>query len=290
MTMQYCLSILIFLGLTSAVIGQDDLLSMLEEEQPEEKTYVEATFKGTRVINGHSVETRSKGVMDFIISHRFGTIDGGSYELWGLDNATIRIGLEYAVSDRLYFGLGRSSFEKTYDGFVKYRLIRQSTGPGSLPLSVTWFSSASIRTIRQPEFPASFQEKLASTNQLLIASKLNSRVSVQVMPTWVHKNLRQEDEQNNDAFAVGVGGRVKISQRVALVVEYYYQIQKVNSEAFDPIAIGFDIETGGHVFQLQFTNASSMVPKGFITETDNDFFDGEIHFGFNISRTFQVGN
>ena len=271
-------------------VAQDDLLSMLEDEAPEEKTFVEATFKGTRLINGHSIETRSKGVMDFIISHRFGTIDGGSYELWGLDNATIRIGLEYAITDRLYIGVGRSSFEKTYDGFIKYKLVRQASGPGGLPLSVTWFSSGSIRTIRQPEISPSFQEKLASTNQLLIASKLSPEVSVQVMPTWVHKNLIQEDDQNNDAFALGVGGRVKLSQRVALVVEYYYQFQKINNNSFDPIAIGFDIETGGHVFQLQFTNATSMVPKGFVTETDNDFFDGEIHFGFNISRTFQVGN
>ncbi len=283
-TLTVSIVLLAFLSATA----QDDLLAMLEEEVPKEKIMVEATFKGTRLINGHSIETRSKGVMDFIISHRFGTIDGGSYELWGLDNATIRIGLEYAVSDRLYVGLGRSSFEKTYDGFAKYRLLRQASGPGSLPISVTLFSSMSIRTERIPEVSPTFQEKLASTNQLLIASKLTPDISLQVMPTWVHRNLIFEDDTNNDAFALGIGGRVKLSQRVALVAEYYYQLQKINNDAIDPIAIGFDIETGGHVFQLQFTNATAMVPKGFIAETANDFFDGEIHFGFNISRTFQV--
>ncbi|MEQ9298123.1 MAG: DUF5777 family beta-barrel protein [Cyclobacteriaceae bacterium] len=267
--------------------AQDDLLSLLEEEQGDERTLIEATFKGTRLINGHSIETRNAGVMDFIISHRFGTIDGGAYELFGLDNATVRIGLEYALSDRLYVGLGRSSFEKTYDGFVKYRLLRQVSG-GGMPISATLFSSISLKNIRQPEIDPTTVEKLAYTNQLLIASKLSPSVSLQLMPTWVHKNLILEDDINNDAFALGVGGRVKLSQRVALVAEYYYQFQRINEDAFNAIAIGFDIETGGHVFQLQFTNATSMVPKGFITETRNDFFDAGIHFGFNISRTFQM--
>ena len=273
----------------SQVHAQDDLLSLLEDEQPDQPTLVEATFKGTRVINGHSIETRRKGVMDFIISHRFGTIDGGLYELYGLDNATVRIGLEYAVTDRLYLGLGRSSFEKTADGFLKYRVLRQMSG-GGMPISLTWFSSMSIKTLRNPELDLSFTDKLASTHQLLIARKISSSVSIQLMPTWVHKNLIETEEVNNDAYALGIGGRVKLSQRVALVAEYYYVAQKIDASSTNPIAIGFDIETGGHVFQLQFTNATAMVPKGFVSETDNDFFANEIHFGFNVSRTFQVGN
>ena len=271
-----------------SALSQDDLLSLLEAEQSDQTTLIEATFKGTRLINGHSIETRNKGVLDFIISHRFGTLDGGSYELFGLDNATIRLGLEYAVSDRIYVGLGRSSFEKTYDGFIKYRLLRQSRGAVNMPISATFFSSLSIKTVRNPEINPSFQEKLASTNQLLIASKITPSISLQVMPTWVHQNLILEEDQYNDSYALGFGGRVKLSQRVALVIEYYYQLQKVNEQVLNPIAIGFDIETGGHVFQLQLTNATSMVPKGFISETRNDFFDGGIHFGFNISRTFQL--
>lgn len=277
----------IFLFLFGSVsYAQDDLLALVDEES-NETILTEATFKGTRVINGHSVETRKKGVLDFIISHRFGTLDGGSYELWGLDQADIRIGLEYAVSDRLYLGLGRSSFEKTYDGFAKYRVLRQTTNSG-MPISVTWFSSMALKTVRNQAGDPNFVEKLASTHQLLIARKMSPGVSLQLMPTWVHKNLILERETNNDAFALGVGGRVKASQRVALVLEYYYQIQRIGDASFNPIAVGVDIETGGHVFQLQFTNATSMVPKGFIAETSNDFFDGGVHFGFNISRTFQV--
>lgn len=283
---RFTIAVCLLFGAAQA-FAQDDLLSLLEEEQGEERTLIEATFKGTRVINGHSIETRNAGVMDFIISHRFGTIDGGAYELFGLDNATVRLGLEYAISDRLYLGIGRSSFEKTYDGFVKYRLLRQMSG-GGMPFSATLFGSASLKNLRQPEINPTFEEKLAYTNQLLIARKFSPSLSLQIMPTWVHKNLILEDDINNDAFALGVGGRIKLSQRVALVMEYYYQFQRITEDSFNAIAIGFDIETGGHVFQLQFTNSTSMVPKGFITETRNDFFDAGIHFGFNISRTFQL--
>lgn len=286
--MRQLLTTLLLSTLSFQLLAQDDLLASLEEEQAARKTYTEATFKGTRLINGHSVETRKKGVMDFIISHRFGTIDGGAYELFGLDYASIRIGLEYAVTDRLYVGFGRSSYQKTYDGFAKYRVLRQASGPGSSPLSMTWFSSVSAYTLKNQEYDLEAVDRMAYTHQLLLARKFNSVISLQLMPTWVHRNLIGPEDSSNDIYAMGVGGRVKFSQRVALCFEYYYQFDHLNDETQNAIAIGFDIETGGHVFQLQFTNATSMVPSGFISNTTNDFFDGEIHFGFNISRTFQV--
>lgn len=286
--LKHCLSTSIALIFSLTLAAQDDLLSMLEDERGDQKTLTEATFKGTRLINGHSIETRKKGVMDFIIAHRFGTIDGGGYELFGLDNATIRIGLEYALNDRLYLGLGRSSFEKTYDSFIKYRIVRQSTGEGSIPFSATWLSSIALKTLKDPEYDLSLANRLANTHSLLLARKLNSSISLQLAPTWVHRNLIRVEDINNDIFALGIGGRVKFSQRLALCVEYYHQFQQLNENTRNSLAIGIDLETGGHVFQLQFTNATSMVPKGFISETTNNFFDGEIHFGFNISRTFQV--
>lgn len=286
--LKHCLSTSIALIFSLTLAAQDDLLSMLEDERGDQKTLTEATFKGTRLINGHSIETRKKGVMDFIIAHRFGTIDGGGYELFGLDNATIRIGLEYALNDRLYLGLGRSSFEKTYDSFIKYRIVRQSTGEGSIPFSATWLSSIALKTLKDPEYDLSLANRLANTHSLLLARKLNSSISLQLVPTWVHRNLIRVEDINNDIFALGMGGRVKFSQRLALCVEYYHQFQQLNENTRNSLAIGVDLETGGHVFQLQFTNATSMVPKGFISETTNNFFDGEIHFGFNISRTFQV--
>jgi len=271
-----------------SLYAQDDLLAGLEAEQSNETTLVDATFKGTRLINGHTIETRKKGVMDFIIAHRFGTVDGGTYELFGLDNATMRLGFEYGMTDRLYIGLGRSSFEKTYDGFIKYRLIRQSKGSESMPFSATWLSTIAIKTLKDPELELEFADKVANSHQLLLASKLTSAISIQLMPTWVHRNFIGEEDLNNDVFALGAGGRAKLSKRFGLSMEYYYQFQQLNENTKNSIAIGVDIETGGHVFQLQFTNATSMIPKGFISETTNDFFEGEIHFGFNVSRTFQV--
>lgn len=271
---------------TTAIAQDDDLLNLLETEQTE-TDQVEATFKGTRLINGHSVETRDKGVLDFIISHRFGTINSGAYELFGLDGATIRLGLEYAINDRLYVGLGRSSFEKTYDTFAKYRILRQSAGSSAMPISVTWVSTAMLKTLRTtPELE--FNQKIAYTHQALIARKFGPKLSLQVMPTWVHYNFIAATDDYNDVYAVGVGGRYKFTSRLAVNTEYYHQLQTLNGLTKNAFAIGVDIDTGGHIFQLQFTNATSMVPKGFIGETTNDFFGGDIHFGFNISRTFQV--
>jgi hypothetical protein len=287
-SLSFSLLLVIFLSGLFTVSAQDDLLEALQEDQEPQEQIVSATFKGTRLINGHSIETRKAGVLDFIISHRFGTIDGGAYELFGLDNATVRFGLEYAVSDRLFVGLGRSSFEKTYDGFLKYRLLRQTKGQKAVPLSVTLFGSSAYRSFRDPNFDLSFTDNLATTIQVLIARKLYSDISLQLMPTWVHHNTIKPGATNNEVLALGTGGRVKISPRIALCLEYYYQFQKMVETNRNAFAIGFDIETGGHVFQLHFTNAISMVPKGFISETRNNFFQGEINFGFNISRTFQV--
>ena len=272
--------------------GQDSLMNILEQET----TYkvpanAEATFKGTRLINGHSVETRKKGVLDVLISHRFGRINSGSYNLFGLDNATIRIGADYGITDNLNIGLGRSSFEKTYDGFLKYKFLRQQDGEKSVPVSVAAFASMAIRTLKSsdPDVEINFNERLAYTAQILIARKFSSAFSLQLMPTLVHINQVTNPGEENDNIALGAGGRLKLTKRLSLNAEYYYRINQGTPDLFnDALAIGFDIETGGHVFQLHFTNAQSMIEKGFITETRDNFFDGDIHFGFNISRTFQL--
>jgi len=283
------LSILItILILAHPLAAQDDLLNLLDDAEDQTTEYVSATFKGTRLINGHSAETRKKGTLDFMISHRFGEISGGAYEFFGLDQSNIRLGLEYGITDRLYVGFARNSFEKTFDGFGKYRLIRQSSGVKKIPVSVTLFSSVAIKTLRILDEEPTFSDKLVYTSQLLIARKISSSVSLQLMPSYVHFNTIQEDDLNNDVIALGVGGRVKLSQRISLNAEYYYQFTELRAGTFNSIAIGVDIETGGHVFQLHFTNSTSMIEKGFIAETTNDFFDGDIHFGFNISRSFQL--
>ncbi|MEQ6118645.1 DUF5777 family beta-barrel protein [Reichenbachiella sp. MALMAid0571] len=281
--------ILIILSLftTQTLFAQDDLLDMLEKEQEEVPEFATATFKGTRIINGHSIETRHKGTLDFIISHRFGELNRGWYELWGLDQSNIRLGLEYAPTENLYIGLARNSYEKTYDGFAKYLALKQKS-EGGMPVSVAVFGSMALKTLRNPSQDLDFQDKLAFTAQLLIARKFNNRFSLQVTPGLIHYNLVKPIYTKNDCIAVGVGGRYKVTNRISVNVEYFYQAQAIGPATYNPIAIGVDIETGGHVFQLQLTNATAMIEKGFIGETENNFFNGDIHFGFNISRTFQL--
>jgi hypothetical protein len=281
------LAILFLCCSSMTALAQDDLLSMLEEELPDQ--LATATFKGTRLINGHSIETRREGTLDFIISHRFGTLNSGAYNLWGLDNANIRFGLEYAVTDRFTLALGRSSFQKVYDGYLKFRLLQQRKGQRNVPVSVTVLGTTSVKTLKRFDgFEPSFADKLANTGQVLIARKMNDKLSLQLMPTYVHYNLIEANESANDVLAVGFGGRMKVSKQVTINAEYYYQVSDKGSQYNDAIALGVDIETGGHVFQLQFTNATAMIERGFVGETTNDFFGGDIHFGFNISRAFQL--
>ena len=276
--------------LVSLSQGQEDLLSLLGEEE-EETSLVSAAFKSTRVVNGQSIENVAKGVLDFKISHRFGFVNSGVKELFGLDNATIRIGGDYGITDRLMIGVGRSSFEKTYDGFIKYRLLRQSTGKKTMPLSVSYFTSIEITTLDfpEPERENYVSSKMFFTHQLLLARKFSDKFTLQIMPTLLHRNLTPAPEIKNDVFGIGVACRQKLSSRVTLNAEYYYILpDQLAPEYKNGLSLGFDIETGGHVFQLHFTNSTSMVHKGFLAETRGDWFDGDIHFGFNISRVFTI--
>ncbi|OEK00954.1 hypothetical protein BFP97_05270 [Roseivirga sp. 4D4] len=277
----------LFCLITMSLSAQDDLLDLLNEEQTEEINFTSATFKGQRLINGHTVVTRKKAELEFLISHRFGRINSGIDEFFGLDAANVRFSLEYGLSDNITAGIGRNSLEKVYDGFVKYNLMRQSTGKVNNPVTITGLSSIAIRTADNFDFADDdFASKVSYTHQLLIARKLNDKFSVQLSPTYVHRNKVLEN-QENDIMALGVGGRMKLSSRIALNAEYFYRLtEELNSDFKDAIGVGIEIETGGHVFHLNFTNARSMAERAFITETTGDFFGGDIHFGFNISRVF----
>lgn len=285
----HSLILLFFFVSLTGLRAQDDLLSLLDEEETVE--YVTASFKTNRVINLHSLENTAGGVLDFKISHRFGMLNQGAYDLFGLDNATIRLGLDYGVTDRLTIGIGRSSFEKTYDGFLKYKFLRQSTGKRSMPLSAAVFASTAIQTLRwaNPDRENYFSSRLFYTYQLILGRKLNESVSLQLSPTIVHRNLVRTTQEANDVLALGIAGRVKLTKRVSLNAEYIYVAPDQLAPGFrNAFSLGFDIETGGHVFQLHFTNATSMIEKGFVTQTTGDWTDGGIHFGFNVSRVFSI--
>ncbi len=284
--------IYIFLSLflvCGSLSAQDGLLDLLDEE--DETEIVSAAFKANRVINLHSIENTAKGVLDFKISHRFGMVSNGISELFGLDQASIRIGLDYGISDRLMVGFGRSSFEKTLDGFVKYRIIRQSTGAKEVPLSVSAFASTAMVTtpFQNPDRENFFSSRLFYAAQLIIARKFSDNLTLQMSPTLVHRNLVLLNSEANDVYSMAFAGRIKLTNRLAVNAEYIYVPDGQLLPGFrNSFSLGFDIETGGHVFQLHFTNSTSMIEKGFVAETVGDWGDGGVHFGFNISRVFTV--
>ncbi|WPR75158.1 DUF5777 family beta-barrel protein [Algoriphagus sp. NG3] len=280
---KHYLTLLILLITFSA--QSQDMLEQLREQSGHTPETVLGTFKGTRIINGQSIETRGKGNLDVIISHRFGRINSGGYNLFGLDDSNVRLGLEYSLSDLITLGFGRNSLNKVYDGFVKGRILEQKTE--GMPLSATWVSDVSLYTLKRPELPMTFERRLRYVHQVLLARKFSPLFSLQLMPTLVHRNLVSSETEPNNLAALGIGSRVTLSRRVSLTGEYYYRFGK-DLPGHNSLGIGVDIETGGHVFQLHFTNSNEMTPSGFIPSTQGDFFDGDIHFGFNVVRSFQI--
>lgn len=271
-----------------------DLDELMNAEIKPTVDYATATFKSTRIINGHSIEQMKEKQLDFRISHRFGTLNSGLYGLFGLDESHIHFSLEYGIKDWLMLGAGRASQNKTYDGFAKVRLLRQSSGTKFMPVHVSYFTSIEIMALKFPERPVGtsnyFSSRLAFVNQLLIARKFNENLSVQLTPTFIHRNLVKTELDQNDIYAMGVGGRYKLSKRLSINAEYYYNYNPnakfLEPQPYNALSFGVDIETGGHVFQIMLTNSQGMREGSFIPQTTGSWPDGDIHLGFNISRVF----
>jgi hypothetical protein len=287
--LRYLVTVILLVASFGVSNAQDDLLGSLPDEAPK-KEFQKNAFKATRVITGQSIEHLSKGVLDFRILHRFGRINDGSYEAFGFDQATIRLGLDYGITDRLMFGIGRSSNKKEIDGFLKYRLIWQAKGKGGIPFSLIFVSGIVKDGLKwaDPNRENYFSSRLSYYHQAIIGRKFSESFSLQFMPTVVHRNLVQTEAEEHDMKSIGVGSRIKLTKRLALTAEYYYSIDKLPEGKTDPLSIGFDIETGGHVFQLHFTNALGMNERAFLMDTDGKWDKGDIHFGFNISRVFTL--
>ena len=268
---------------------EDDLLDLLGED--ETINYTTASFKTNRVINLHSLENTSKRVLDIKISHRLGLVSGGVSEMWGLDQASIRLGADYGITEKLMVGFGRSSFEKTFDGFIKYKFLRQSTGAKEMPVTLIGLSSMAVKSNAWPEPDREnfFSSRLYYSYQLIIGRKISKSFSMQLVPSMVHRNLVENNDVEHDVYALGGGARIKLSNRMTLNAEYIYVLPDQLADPFlNSASIGLDIETGGHVFQLHFTNSSHMNTKGVITETVDDWLEGDFRFGFNISRVFTI--
>ena len=271
--------------------AQDDADKLLDEDQPA-KQYVTGAFKSSHVINGQSIEMIPKGALDFRILHRFGQVNGGAYEFFGLDQANIRLGLDYGITKNFTVGIGRSNFQKEVDGSVKYRIIQQATGPKSLPFSLVYAGGITCEGMKWTDTTVEnlFTSRLGYYHELIVGRKFSSRVSLQLSPLFVHRNLVPTAEDNNDLYALGTGGRVKITHRIAITFDYFYVFNRTEPNTYNPLSLGVDIETGGHVFQLHFTNTIGMNERAFISNTQGQWTDGGIRFGFNISRIFQLSH
>jgi opacity protein-like surface antigen len=288
MSRTYLIALLTFVSFSS--MAQDDLMKMLEDETEtiKKKDYTTATFKTTRLINGHSVENVAPGVLDFRISHRFGFLSSGAYELFGLDNASMRMAFDYGLTKRWMIGVGRSTYQKQFDGFTKFKFLRQSN---KMPITLSAVGGVMYKSLKfdNPDQINFLTSKLYYSGQILLGRKFSESFSFQVMPTIIHYNLVEGVNDPNDVFSIGAGSRMKLSKRVSVNVEYYYQLPDYKlPETTNSLSIGFDIETGGHVFQLYVTNSSGMTERSFIAETNGNFFKGDIRFGFTISRVFTI--
>lgn len=275
------------------VYAQEDLMNMLNQDSAKATVYTIAAFKSTRVMNGQSIKSMPPGQLDFRISHRFGPVNYGLYEFFGLDQSITRFGLEYGIFNWLMVGAGRGTYLKTYDGFAKFTILRQSTGARIMPVSVLLFSSVAATSVKwsNPTGNNVFNSRLSYVNQVLIGRKFSETLSLQIAPTFVHRNLVPTPTDPNDLFSVGAAGRLKLTKRISFNAEYYYLLNSrkdMSQKIYDPLSLGFDIETGGHVFQLIFTNSLGIIERDFIGETTGRWSKGDIHFGFNISRVFTL--
>ena len=276
--------------------AQDDIMDLLILAEEPQTDIAISTFKGTRIVTGHSVETNAEGVLQFLIGHRFGRVNSGFSDFFGLDNSTVRLGFEYGLTDNINIGIGRSSYLKIFDGSVKWRFLRQSSGDKNIPVSIVLFSSmyANSSKWRFPDRENRFTHRLSYHHSLLIARKFGDAFSLQIMPTAVHRNLVSTRNDKNTLYAIGAGASVKITGSVRLNAEYYYLFPGQISENIggekvrNALSLGIDLETGGHIFQLHLTNARAMTEKYLIDSTTGSWMKGDIHFGFNISRVFTI--
>ena len=264
--------------------AQDNLLGMLAVS--DEPNYIGYLFKGTKIVNAQSVELPAQGVLQFNIQHRFGTLNSGLYNLYGLDFAQVRLSFDYGIADWLAVSIGRSSSLKVIDANSKIRLKRQVKE--GFPVTIVLNSAAYLKQWQENQVQEYFVfgNQLSYTHQILLARKINRDLTLQLSPTIIHYNLVEIQKESHDRYSLGIGGRQKLTQRISLNAEYFYQLnEKRNNNIF---SLGFDIETGGHVFQLHLSNSPAMIDSEFITQTTGEWLKGDIYFGFNISRVFTI--
>ncbi|GAA4817518.1 DUF5777 family beta-barrel protein [Litoribaculum gwangyangense] len=279
-------SIYLLLLFPILIFSQDDLLSEIDSDSLVNQ-YATAAFKGLKIVNFESTKLVAKKELTFIVSHRFGTVKNGIDDFFGLDNAVTRLQFVYGISDGFNIGVSRSSYLKIYDITTKYRIFHQKEN--GFPFTIVGFNALVINTaLDKVDLPLlEFKNRLGYTAQVLISRKFNSDLTLQLAPTFFHDNFVSIDEQDNSQFALGLGGRHKLGKRWSINLDYGLHLNRAETSPYkNPLSIGFDLETGGHVFQLHFSNAQAMNTNGFLGQAEGDWGDGDFYFGFNLSRRF----
>ena len=282
--MKSILYIILFLPIITW--SQDDLLAEIDVDTIQ-NSYTIAAFKGLKIVNFESTKLVAKKELTLIVSHRFGSIKNGFDTFFGLDDAVTQLNFVYGLSDRFNISVSRSSFQKIYESSIKYSLAKQIDN--GFPVSIVGYNSILINTaLDKDNLPKlEFRHRLGYTAQLIISRKINTRFSVELAPTFFHDNYVAIDEQKNSQYALGIGGRYKLGKRWSINADYGWHLNRAANSPFkNPLSIGFDLETGGHVFQMHFTNAQAMNTNGFLGQASGDWTDGNIYFGFNLSRVF----
>ncbi|WP_290699886.1 DUF5777 family beta-barrel protein [Lacinutrix sp.] len=268
------------------LFSQDNLLNEIDQVSPEDN-FATATFKGLKIVNFESTKLTAKNELTFVVSHRFGSIENGIDSFFGLDDAVTRLNFIYGLTENINISVSRSSFLKIYESSIKYRLIKQKEN-GSL-LTLVGYNSITVNTaLEKANLPKlEFKNRLGYTAQFLIARKINKDLSLELAPTFFHDNFVVDNNQDNSQFALGFGGRYKLAKRWSLNADYGWHLNRSSTSPFkNPLSIGVDLETGGHVFQMHFSNSQAMNTNGFLGQATGDWSDGDIFFGFNLSRVF----
>ncbi len=265
--------------------AQDDLLSEIDIKS--ETVEVTSAFKSLKIVNLESTKLAAKGDFYFIVSHRFGSIKNGIDTFFGLDDANTQIKFLYGINNWLTVHASRSGFQKSYEGAVKYRLMPQQEN--GFPVTIVGFNSIVVNTELDKDLlpKLTFENRLNYTTQILISRKFSDKLSLELAPTFFHENYVVNDYQDNSQYAIGAGGRYKLSNRLALTMDYAAHLNRAASSlSHNPFSVGVDIETGGHIFQLHFTNSQAMNETGYLANAYGDWSKGDIFFGFNLVRVF----
>jgi hypothetical protein len=268
------------------VFSQNNLLDEISSESSYKDEFEMPAFKAMKVVNNQSTKLAQKGDLYLYVGHRFGTIKGGVESLFGLDYANTKIEILYGLINQVQVGFSRESFKKTYNLHVKYGIKSQTT---SFPLSITSYNSVNLDTsLDENQYPnLNFNERYVYISQLLISRRFNDNFSFQLAPSIVKYNFLTNQFKNDFNYILNYGSRLKISKRSSFNIDYSHHLNRLNnSEEKNVLSLGIDMETGGHVFQLLFSNTQASDEAGVLTGAEGNWTKGDVFFGFNILRVF----